>query len=178
MDELLPSVSSQDLDLSDILTNGSELSLQRAATEAYLQSQNTVLKVSLTATERRICFGLLNGLSAKQIARHRNCSYRTVENHIAKIKSKFGVKTLSPILLANIIYFDSELRVGIELSAMKKISVGFMDSIDGLDFDANDVRVFCRNCLVKWISQEVARSGVKLNLEDTIKRVFSENISI
>ena len=98
MEELLPPFTNQDLELSDILTNGSELSLQRAATKAYLQWQNKVLKISLTATERRICFGLLNGLSAKQVARHRNCSYRTVENHIAKIKSKFGVKTLSPVL--------------------------------------------------------------------------------
>ena len=178
MDELLPPDSKQDLELNDILTNGSELSLQRAATEAYVKTQNTVLKISLTATERRICFGLLNGLSAKEVARHRSCSHRTVENHIAKIKSKFGVKTLSPILLANIIYFDSGLRVGIELSAMEKISVDVMNSIDGLDFDANDVRVFCRNCLVKWISQEAARSGVKLNLEDTIRKVFSDNISI
>lgn len=119
MDELSSSISNQDSQLSELLNNGSELSLQRAATDEYLQSQNTVLKISLSASERRICFGLLNGLSAKEVARHRNCSFRTVENHIAKIKSKFGVKTLSPILLSNIIHVDSRLREGIELTAIK-----------------------------------------------------------
>ena len=53
----------------------------------------------LTSSERKICVGLALGLTAKEIARARGSSNRTVETHIANIKMKVGCKRLPPILL-------------------------------------------------------------------------------
>ena len=178
MDELLNSFPTPNLRLNQVLSDGSKLSLQKSATVAYLQAQNVLLNSSLTPTEIRICFGLLVGLSAKEVARHRNCSYRTVENHIAKIKTKLNVKTLSPLLLANIIYFDSSLRESIELSTVKKIAEDCMDLMEGREFNTDDIKIFCRNCLVKWLIQEAAKNGVEINPRDAVIKVFSHDISI
>ena len=54
----------------------------------------------LTPTQLQICVGLSLGLTAKEIARIRGSSYRTIETHIGSIKLKLQNKKLSPLLLA------------------------------------------------------------------------------
>ena len=56
----------------------------------------------LTVTERQVCVGLALGLSTKEIAKARGSSNRTVEAHIANIKTKIGCSRLSPILLVQL----------------------------------------------------------------------------
>ena len=53
----------------------------------------------LSDTEKQICVGLALGLSAKEIAKARGSSNRTIETHIANIKIKVGCKRLPPVLL-------------------------------------------------------------------------------
>ena len=70
--------------------------------KAFLRQQGIMLKVKFTDTEREICVGLYIGLSAKSIAEWRDCSPRTVENHIANIKRKVGGGALTPLLISSI----------------------------------------------------------------------------
>jgi len=56
----------------------------------------------LTLTEEQVCVGLALGLSAKEIAKVRGSSNRTIETHIARIKTKIGCKRLPPILLVQL----------------------------------------------------------------------------
>ncbi|WP_339340239.1 helix-turn-helix transcriptional regulator [uncultured Oceanicoccus sp.] len=56
----------------------------------------------LTITEEQVCVGLALGLSAKEIAKVRGSSNRTVETHIARIKIKIGCKRLPPVLLVQL----------------------------------------------------------------------------
>ena len=58
---------------------------------------------ALTATEEKICIGLALGLTAKEIAKARGSSYRTIERHIANIKIKIGCRRLPPILLMQLV---------------------------------------------------------------------------
>ncbi len=53
---------------------------------------------ALTAREREILQDLANCLSAKEIARSRGISHRTVEVHKAKIKFKLGARNLAEVL--------------------------------------------------------------------------------
>jgi DNA-binding CsgD family transcriptional regulator len=62
----------------------------------------------ITATERRILAGLCLGLSAKEIARVRGCSHRTVERHIANLKKKCQTKTLSPAFVMCLFLYNLE----------------------------------------------------------------------
>ena len=66
-----------------------------------ITQNNTERNISaeLTPTEKKICVGLALGLTAKEIARARSSSNRTIETHIANIKMKIGCKRLAPILL-------------------------------------------------------------------------------
>jgi len=64
----------------------------------------------LTKTEKKVIVGLFLGLAAKEIARTRKSSSRTVEGHIASIKQKLGVKKLSGIHLS--IIFEECLNEG------------------------------------------------------------------
>ena len=57
---------------------------------------------NLTSTEKKICIGLALGLTAKEIAKTRGSSNRTIETHIANIKMKIGCKRLPPILLMHL----------------------------------------------------------------------------
>ena len=57
----------------------------------------------LTPTEKKICVGLALGLTAKEIAKARGSSNRTIETHIANIKMKADCKRLPPILLMRLI---------------------------------------------------------------------------
>ena len=62
----------------------------------------------ITATERGILAGLCLGLSAKEIARVRGCSHRTVERHIANLKKKCKTKTLSPAFVMCLFLYNSD----------------------------------------------------------------------
>lgn len=62
----------------------------------------------ITATEMGVLAGLCVGLSAKEIARVRGCSHRTVERHIANLKKKCQTKTLSPAFVMCLFLYNSE----------------------------------------------------------------------
>ena len=64
----------------------------------------------LTVTEEQVCVGLALGLSAKEVARVRGSSNRTIETHIARIKIKTGCKRLSPILLVQLAHFNFDYQ--------------------------------------------------------------------
>ena len=64
----------------------------------------------LTTTQLQICVGLSLGLTAKEIAKIRGSSYRTIETHIGSIKLKLQSKKLSPLLLAR--YAEHFLAAG------------------------------------------------------------------
>ena len=70
--------------------------------KALFRQQEMILKVKFTDSEREICVGIYIGLSAKSIAELRDCSPRTVENHIANIKRKVGGGALTPLLISSI----------------------------------------------------------------------------
>ena len=65
------------------------------------------LKINpLTRVEREICQFLFDGKTAKEIAVVRDCSFRTVERHIANIKTKLREGKLSPATLFVINHSD------------------------------------------------------------------------
>lgn len=64
----------------------------------------------LTPTQLQICVGLALGLTAKEIAKIRGSSYRTIETHISSIKLKLQTKKLSPLILAR--YAEHFLAAG------------------------------------------------------------------
>jgi|TARA_B110000879_G_scaffold90276_1_gene124098 DNA-binding CsgD family transcriptional regulator len=70
--------------------------------KAFFRQQEIMRKVKFTDSEREICAGLYIGLSAKLIGELRDCSPRTVENHIANIKRKVGGGSLTPLLISSI----------------------------------------------------------------------------
>lgn len=57
------------------------------------ESTEVLFVAALTQREKEVIRCLLIGKSAKQIARDLTISHRTVEQHIANIKNKFGCKT-------------------------------------------------------------------------------------
>ena len=66
----------------------------------FILSCKSVLRDKLTESEKRVCSGLFLGLSAKEIAKLRGISHRTVENHIANIRRKNNGNPLSAFVLA------------------------------------------------------------------------------
>jgi DNA-binding CsgD family transcriptional regulator len=89
------------IDLGEAFQNNSPSSLRESGCRANIIARDLVVDVRFTTAEMEICFGLLIGLSAKEIANYRSCSNRTVENHIANIKGKINVNQISPLMLAN-----------------------------------------------------------------------------
>jgi DNA-binding NarL/FixJ family response regulator len=90
------------IDLEATFQSNSQEILQKTGCKACLIAKSLVDEVHFTTAELEICFGLLIGLSAKEIAKYRDCSNRTVENHIANIKGKLNINQISPLMLANI----------------------------------------------------------------------------
>ena len=90
------------IDLEDTFRSSSQESLQKTGSDACVIAKSLVDEVHFTTAELEICLGLLIGLSAKEIAKYRDCSNRTVENHIANIKGKINSNQISPLMLANI----------------------------------------------------------------------------
>lgn len=66
----------------------------------------------LTKTEKQVIVGLYLGLAAKEIAKVRSSSSRTIEVHIATIKQKLNVKKLSGIFLSTL--FEKCLEEGFD----------------------------------------------------------------
>lgn len=58
----------------------------------------TISKQSLTKREKECLYWLVKGMTAKEIGKKLNLSYRTIEDHIDKIKSKFGCDTKSQLI--------------------------------------------------------------------------------
>jgi DNA-binding CsgD family transcriptional regulator len=86
-------------DLVQILGNADSDALTEILQDVLKVSRNNWTLIEMTPVEKKICFGLLLGLSAKAIANARGCSYRTVETHKANIKRKLNVVTLTPLFL-------------------------------------------------------------------------------
>ena len=86
-------------DLVQILGNADSDALTEILQDLLRVSRNNWALIKMTPVEKKICFGLLLGLSAKAIANARGCSYRTVETHKANIKRKLNVVTLTPLFL-------------------------------------------------------------------------------
>lgn len=62
-----------------------------------------VNKVVITEAEHEVLAGLALGLTAKEIAKVRGVSSRTIEQQVANVKMKLGQTKLSPIVLINIL---------------------------------------------------------------------------
>tara|TARA_B110000240_G_C13206888_1_gene328645 strand:+ start:99 stop:488 length:390 start_codon:yes stop_codon:yes gene_type:complete len=62
-------------------------------------SEESNLDHLLTDTEQQVLVGISLGLSAKEIAKVRECSNRTIEGHAASIKLKLRSKRLPPALV-------------------------------------------------------------------------------
>ena len=60
-------------------------------------------QVCITEAEHEVLAGLALGLTAKEIAKVRRVSSRTIEQQIANVKMKLGQTKLSPIVLINIL---------------------------------------------------------------------------
>ena len=90
-----------------------QMRLMKSPTE--LQQLHNSLKKQLklnplTKIEKEICQFLFDGKTAKQIAFAKGCSFRTVERHVANIKTKLRERKLSPAVLFLINYPDSQLE--------------------------------------------------------------------
>tara|TARA_B110000908_G_scaffold25936_1_gene29902 strand:+ start:147 stop:458 length:312 start_codon:yes stop_codon:yes gene_type:complete len=60
-------------------------------------------QVFITEAEYEVLAGLALGLTAKEIAKVRRVSSRTIEQQVANVKMKLGRTKLSPIVLINIL---------------------------------------------------------------------------
>jgi DNA-binding CsgD family transcriptional regulator len=70
---------------------------------AITKKIDSYLRVSpLTKIESHVCLLLYLGKTAKEMASIRNCSYRTIERHVANIKIKIRGEKLSPAVLSAI----------------------------------------------------------------------------
>ena len=70
------------------------LESEALGTQAHAIQQAKACVAELTERERQVMVLALDGLSNKEIARHMNISYRTVEIHKSRVFIKTGVKTL------------------------------------------------------------------------------------
>lgn len=55
--------------------------------------------LSLSETEREILILIKKGFTSPQIAKKRNCSYRTIEKHRSNIIKKLGLKSSQNVLI-------------------------------------------------------------------------------
>jgi|SaaInlStandDraft_1057018.scaffolds.fasta_scaffold73184_2 DNA-binding NarL/FixJ family response regulator len=60
------------------------------------------LVARLTQSEKQVLVGLSLGLSAKEIAKTRGTSNRTVEGHVSSIRIKTNEQRLSPLLMSEL----------------------------------------------------------------------------
>lgn len=60
------------------------------------------LVTRLTQSEKQVLVGLSLGLSAKEIAKTRGTSNRTVEGHVSSIRIKTNEQRLSPLLISEL----------------------------------------------------------------------------
>lgn len=79
--------------LAESLTKIKQLGLLTTPTELMIP-----LSPHLTAREQDCLKGLLQGFTAKMIAKKINISHRTVEEYLVKIKEKFNVTTKSQLI--------------------------------------------------------------------------------
>ena len=90
------------LDLSHINLSHHDLT-ELNHTNSYFSADQSSSRPKLTITEELVCVGMAFGLTAKEIAKARGSSYRTIERHIANIKAKVGCKRLPPIMLMRLV---------------------------------------------------------------------------
>ena len=83
--------------ISSLISSDSELAVLASKIQRDLEVN------PLTEIERQVCRLLSRGRTAKQIALVRECSRRTVERHIANVKSKVEGAKLSPAVLCLIL---------------------------------------------------------------------------
>jgi DNA-binding NarL/FixJ family response regulator len=91
------------LDLSLINLSHHDLTALNHTNSYFSADQSSLPRPELTFTEELVCVGMAFGLTAKEIAKARGSSYRTIERHIANIKSKVGCKRLPPIMLMRLV---------------------------------------------------------------------------
>lgn len=81
-----------------LMTNGSEQSKSDLEHQIHVVKEALILD-PLTEIELQICSLMYLGKTAKEIAIIRDCSYRTVERHVANIRLKIRGEKLSPAVL-------------------------------------------------------------------------------
>lgn len=160
-------------DLYDAMSSDDPVRQSEAALRAYQQAKDIVQNVEATTSERQICLGLLFGLSAKEIARMRNCSNRTVENHIANIKRKYNIRNITPLILGNIIasfhHYD-ELLHFVKNPMFQRI-IRHLVSQNNEEYSALYLS-FVRENLGTWFQDEAAQFGVSLSLKEAQEHLW------
>ncbi|ODN42913.1 LuxR C-terminal-related transcriptional regulator [Piscirickettsia litoralis] len=79
-----------------------DLTIESATKKKFIQSlkvatDNLDKKIVLTSREIECLYLYISGLTAKEIAKEFEISYRTVETHLLNIKNKYGISTKSQL---------------------------------------------------------------------------------
>ena len=160
-------------DLHDAISSDDPVRQSYAALQAYQQAKDIIQNIEITISERQICLGLLFGLSAKEIARMRNCSNRTVENHVANIKRKYNIRNLTPLILGNIIasfhHYD-ELLHFVKNPMFQRIIRQLVSQNN--EEDSVLYLSSVRENLGIWFRDEAAQVGVSLSLKEAQEHLW------